>query len=220
MDHVWGSQERWDLYVSKPRMTCDASEETAALESGWLLYDGEWYQSRSVRISSHQPIREFNDGYSISLETDVNRDEISSLWHDYIAKKGFEHNWDLFSDEERSEWLTLRDGCGRLNGFTKMLGYNGGLESQHNAYVDDTGMRIGTLMIGYEAEIALSRGFKHLYIGSGYEKGSIYKSYLNGFEYWTGSEWSNDTIRYRNLCDRDSSVTSIDGLDAVLRVKP
>lgn len=216
-DHVWGSQERWDLYVSISRMTCEPEEESTALETGWLLYDNDWYQSRSVRISSRQPISALSEGYSISLEINVDLDEISELWQDYVARKGFSDNWYLFSDESRTEWLILRDGCGRLNGFTKLISYNGGLESQHNAYVGNTDLRIGSLMIGYEAAIASKRGFDHLYIGSGYESGSVYKSHLNGFEYWSGSSWSTDTERYRKLCERDSSITDLRGLDAMLR---
>lgn len=220
LDHVWGSQERWDLSLVRPRLECSRDEEGAALDSGWLIYDGEWYQCRSVRVSSDQPIDSLDGSMSISIEDHPDEDELLGLWNRYIATKGYADSWDLFSDTERAQWLTLRDGCGHLAGFTKLLIYDGGAESQHNAYSDDYGLKLGTMMIGYEASLAADLGFKHLYIGSGYELGSRYKSYLNGFEFWTGSEWSSDRNRFQSLCRRDASVSTLDDLNTLWAVRP
>jgi hypothetical protein len=143
--------------------------------------------------------------------------EIRELWRCYLSMKGFSDNWDVFSDVTRSEWLLLRDGCGRLASFTKLITYNGGMESQHNAYLDSYGLKLGSIMLAIESDHAKRNGFKHLYIGSGYEKGSLYKSKLDGFEYWDGNEWKSDAKAYASLCVRDSSVSNIDDLDALWR---
>lgn len=215
LDQVWGSQERWDIGLVRPRLECSQTEEATALESGWLVYGGDWYLCRSVRISSNQTTEPFDESMSIGMEDSPDREEILHLWHGYIAARGYRDNWDLFSDTERSSWLMLRDGCGHLAGFTKLVSYHGGLESQHNAYSEDYGLKLGTMMIGYEAAEAQRLGLDHLYIGSGYEQGSRYKSYLRGFEFWDGYGWSGDRDRFHDLCRRDASVSNLDDLDRV-----
>lgn len=216
-EHVWGSQERWDLSLIKASMSCDPSEESIALENGWLIYNGQWYQCRSVRIKSQRLTECIPDGFCLEHATIPDRGEILELWTSYLRMKGFRDNWDLFSDSDRAEWLLLRDGCGRLASFTKLVMYNGGMESQHNAYDDSYGLRLGMIMLNIESNHASQHGCKHLYIGSGYEKGSLYKSRLRGFEFWDGSKWSDDIPTYAALCNRDSSIVNMDDLDALWR---
>ena len=40
----------------------------------------------------------------------------------------------------------------------------------------------------------------------GYEECSLYKDQFNGFEWWTGKEWSSDKELYQSLCKRDSLI--------------
>jgi hypothetical protein len=40
----------------------------------------------------------------------------------------------------------------------------------------------------------------------GYEKCCAYKSQYQGFEFWTGTEWSNDTELYKKLVERDERI--------------
>ena len=52
-------------------------------------------------------------------------------------------------------------------------------------------------------------------MGPGYEKGSIYKAHIQGFEWWTGSEWSTDKNKYIQLCERDSKLKTIKELSEI-----
>jgi hypothetical protein len=45
-----------------------------------------------------------------------------------------------------------------------------------------------------------------VYMSSGYESCSIYKSDYQGFEWWTGLKWSKDVEHYRRLCYSDDKV--------------
>ena len=54
-----------------------------------------------------------------------------------------------------------------------------------------------------------------MYTGVGYEKSCIYKSDYEGFEFWTGEEWSNDIELYKWLCERDSNTTKTKELDDI-----
>ena len=63
-----------------------------------------------------------------------------------------------------------------------------------------------------EATWAKKRNVTEFYLGSGYERSSIYKSTYKGFEWWTGTEWSTNKKRYVQLCERDSSLKKITDL--------
>ena len=214
-EHVWGSQERWDISLVKVTMACAPAEEANALDTGWLIYDNRWYQCRSVRIKTRSLTTKLVEGFVLEHTEIPDRTEILELWSAYLHMKGFSDAWDVFSDPDRSEWLLLRDGCGRLASFTKMIRYSGGMESQHNAYDDSYGLRLGVVMLDIESAHAHRNGYDHLYIGSGYEKGSLYKSKLNGFEFWDGTNWSDNIKAYRDMCLRDSSVSNLDDLNLI-----
>ena len=74
-------------------------------------------------------------------------------------------------------------------------------------------------MLDAEVALAIEQDLEFLYIGSGYERSSIYKGHLAGFEWWTGAEWSDDRHTYIRLCERDSSVRDVTDL-ARLAVQP
>ena len=71
---------------------------------------------------------------------------------------------------------------------------------------------ISKITVDMEATWAKKRRISEFYLGSGYERSSIYKSTFRGFEWWTGTEWSTNKKKYVQLCERDSSLKKITDL--------
>jgi len=134
--------------------------------------------------------------------------ELKAIWCDYLERKGFSQQYDPGHSSDAAIWLAAKNAQGQALAFTKLQVYQGGLESQYNAYVE-TSVNLGKIMIDHEVALAKTRGLAHLYIGSGYEQSSAYKAHLPGFEWWTGSEWSTDRKTYLNLCQRDSKINGL-----------
>ena len=53
---------------------------------------------------------------------------------------------------------------------------------------------------------------EYVYVGSGFESCCIYKKNFNGFEFWTGKEWSTDKEIYSTLCKQDDNINTIEEL--------
>ena len=214
-DHYYGQMENHSLQLYTANLECDEHEERHALASGWLLYNGTWYQSRSTRIclADWKQLQRY-DYCRASFTTNPDIKKYREIWSAYLESKSYPPIYDPFELSSRDVWMEyyIND---ELLGFTKLLRYQFGLESQFNAYVPDTKIKIGLDMLNYEVNYAISRGLEYLYIGSGYENGSKYKAKLSGFEWWTGSEWSRDTEKYIDLCDRDSKITTIKELSNI-----
>lgn len=211
---IWGSQERWDLSLVRPTMTCDPHEEHTALNHGWLLYNQQWYLSRSVRVKTSR-IRDNIPGFNYEITVDIDRNEIENLWNQYITQKKFSEKYDLWTDIERTKWLLLRNTNGSLVSFTKLVQYNGCSESALNAYIKQNKISIGKRMLELEISIAFNNNENFLYLGPGHEKGSIYKSDLPGFEFWNGESWSTDRIEYEHLCIQDSQISTLSDLNCL-----
>ena len=60
-----------------------------------------------------------------------------------------------------------------------------------------------------EFEMCKDLGLEYVYLGCGYESMCAYKSMYQGFEWWTGSEWSSDKKAYKILCETDTSTKDI-----------
>jgi hypothetical protein len=71
---------------------------------------------------------------------------------------------------------------------------------------------ISKVTVDMEAAWCKKKGMHELYLGSGYERSSIYKSSYRGFEWWTGTTWSRDKKKYIQLCERDSQLKKISDL--------
>ena len=57
-----------------------------------------------------------------------------------------------------------------------------------------------------EIEMCIDAGLEYVYLGGGYENMCVYKSMYQGFEWWTGSEWSKDKEAYKILCNSDTNT--------------
>ena len=205
--HYYGAQENFDLACFTAELTCDEHEESTALSQGWLQHDGRWYQSRSTRIrcAAYERKAAAHDQtvhYSTSRE---NVNVYAGIYAAWCDAKGYRKHYDPFKPSDRDIWMEYRRGS-LLIGFTKLLRYQGGLESQFNAYIPDSGSMHGSAMLDAEVAFAIDQDLEFLYIGSGYEHSSIYKAHINGFQWWTGAEWSEDNSAYIRLCERVGDI--------------
>ena len=71
---------------------------------------------------------------------------------------------------------------------------------------------ISKITLDMELVWAKRKGADYFYMGSGYEKSSVYKAHIPGFQYWTGTTWSSNKRRYIKLCERDSKISKISDL--------
>ena len=218
---IWGSQERWNLNLVKPTLVCEPHEEAEALANGWLINNGTWYLSRSVRIKTSKLLDRIKN-YTLDLVTNPSSDQVNAiglLWFSYLQRKHLPSLYSPFTDKDRSSWLVLRDQEGAYVSFTKMVQYGGhGIESCLNAYREESGS-IGKRMLELEISWAYENGYDYLYIGSGHERGSAYKADIPGFEYWTGTNWSNSVVEYKSLCVRDSEINDLTQLSELWNPK-
>jgi len=216
-DHYYGQQENNSIQLYHVNLKCEPYEEGEALATGWLLYANQWYQSRSTRIclSDWKPNYQSILCNVFYMENNYSIEKYKAIWQTYITNKKYSQIYDPFIQSDNDKWLEyyVKD---ELVGFTKFIKYNGGLESQFNAYIPHPTEKYGLDMLNFEVNCAAQLGLNYLYIGSGYERSSIYKAHLSGFEWWTGSYWSRDIQKYIELCNRDSKITTIKELCKII----
>lgn len=243
-DHITGKQEQQDFQHFRLRGYLDGNEEDDPLEEGWLADDkpcrGQecWYQSRSTRIELRpnllkklrkrqvrgEPIQmlEIRPVDGMLKLTGMER-----LYHDFLAKKGYRDLYNPMTHiHQRDSFLIYYiEDVSRMIGFTKIKKYLW-QEDVHDEQFEDgqlsaieTHMHcstedIGMISLEMELEWAAAKHCRYLYLGPGYEKSSIYKSSLPGFQWWTGQKWSKNVEQYQQACTRDSEISKISDLGA------
>jgi hypothetical protein len=219
-DHKFGAQEQIHLeHYSAELVDVGTYERDIALAQGWLtdLNDNKkwsWYQCRSTRCDlSKTNYKMYNNNQYKCLEDTINRpvEIIEKLYEDYCNYKNFN---DLFRTEVK-HWLECDVlmmyydidcvAWSKLRLYTKNA-----LEAVLFTWnYKKPELKIGINSLKHELAWAKENGFKYMYLGPGYEKGSTYKANIDGFEFWTGKEWSTDKTDYVNLCKRDSKLKTI-----------
>ena len=215
INHIYGNQEDFDLQIVKLTLNNDLSDNKP-LENGWLIYNSQWYACRSSRINTEQfntPPKQIK-GYRFEYkDTFTLDDDVARVYDTYTKLKEFKQKYSIDGDLDRSSGLFVYKND-VLVAFTKFIKYNNALESQVTAWdYSEPRASIGKRIVAYEVDVAKKLGYKYLYIGPVYGLGGKYKSDFNGFEWWTGSEWSTDKDQLLNILIRDSNISTLKDLN-------
>jgi arginyl-tRNA--protein-N-Asp/Glu arginylyltransferase len=212
-DHIngFGKISDQDFIYSQPYGILEEGEsEVEAFEKGWIPWDGDWYNLRSVRIDildykPHNTTRKLSRHIGYMYEKFVDKPIYRELYEKYCKYHGFERTitWEqLFTGNIISFF-----NDGELIGYSTVEKYNNVFCATQFVWNYETPkLSLGKVAQMYECEVAKMLGCTHVYILGGYEKCCLYKSDFYGFEWWTGLEWSRDKKLYKTLCERDDKA--------------
>lgn len=214
----FGKQENRDVIINDIYLiNVNALEEHIALNDGYSLYIEDqkehWFMTRNTRVSL-----ENNTFTPINLEWEIVDEQpkiTKKILNAYLQHNEYSNLYALDEENKRFKYLIYKDK-GKIVAITKLLYYLDDIEAYSFIWnYHKPNMRLGTSSLQHELWWAKEQGYKHMYIGSGYEKSSIYKASIPGFEWWTGMEWSKDTKKYEELCRRDSKIRSFKALTSL-----
>ena len=213
-DHIngFGKVSDQDFIYSQPHGVLEPGETPEeVLEQGWIPWDGDWYNLRSVRIDlslykPHKTTRRLSKKVLGIHQEFEDSEELRVLYQKYC---------DYHSYERTITWEQLFTGhmIGYYGDDGKIIGYSAvehfGSVMVATQFVWDyekPELSLGKIAQMYECELAASMGYTHVYILGGYEKCCMYKSDFYGFEWWTGRDWSQDKQLFKQLCKRDEEA--------------
>jgi hypothetical protein len=213
--------------------------EHEALKKGFLIDNNYWYMSRSTRVCTAETnYEEYNEQWEIvDTLTPVYKKRLEKILDIYIKKHSFTDFGRTLSPSDRCKFFIYYQN-NEIVAFTKMqfypipmqIGYQiwpyKGIETYMFAWdYANPELRLGEVTLQHEIAWAKKyknpngggdQGYEYLYTGPGYERSSIYKADVDGFEWWTGMEWSKDVKKYKQLCRRDSKIRSFKALSTML----
>lgn len=208
----FGCHSKSSLMLNFPQLIEVAdTERDQALEQGWLVtaeqHHEVWYQCRSTRTKLSLTDYELLDNAHIIEKP--NYRALDYIYTEYCKHKHYTKYFEVneFLDTDIILGYNYED---TLTAWTKLRPYSSqSIESVLFAWdYREPSSHLGIKSLKHEIAWARQQGYKYLYMGPGYEKNSIYKSDVDGFEWWTGSEWSQDIGEYTWLCKRDSKIAS------------
>ena len=212
-NHKFGTHRKSSIVLSYPELIDVAKHETdSALEQGWLITakNGQdvWYQSRSTRTRLDSTDYDLLDNYKI-LEQPYPLDLLDYIYDQFCQHRNYVKYFEVGDFLSRDIVMSYYVG-NAMTAWTKLRKYStSAIESTLFVWdYKNPQSHLGINGLKHEMAWAKEQGYKYFYMGSGYEKNSIYKSDINGFEWWTGSAWSQDRDQYIWLCRRDSIVGS------------
>lgn len=238
--HYAGAITEYDYLFFDCMAIVPLAEENQALEKGWLPDDylikrdclgnilkSHWYQARQTRID----LRKFKDTRSTrkarkkckDITTkclnakEVDLDILNDIFNKYFEYRNFK-KWDLepliFAEPHRKYFLLYYQNNKPI-AFTFMrdVGSNSVFSTQFAWDYENPKLYLGKYANLAEIDYCMEHDKDYMYLGFGYEKSCIYKADYEGFEFWTGEEWSDDIERYKFLCERDSELKSLHELD-------
>jgi hypothetical protein len=241
IETTFGKQENREIIFNDINLE-DVGHHTEheALKKGFLIDDANneeiWYMSRSTRVCTAETnYEEYNEQWEIVEElTPTYSKRLEQILNKYIKKHNFNNFGRALAPSNRSKFFIYYQN-NEIIAFTKMqfypipmqTGYQvwpyKGVETYMFAWdYANPELRLGEVTLQHEIAWAKryknpdgggDQGYEYLYTGPGYERSSIYKADVDGFEWWTGMEWSKDTKKYKELCRRDSKIRSFKAME-------
>jgi arginyl-tRNA--protein-N-Asp/Glu arginylyltransferase len=101
--------------------------------------------------------------------------------------------------------------------FLRDVGENSVFSTQFAWNYENPKLYLGKYANLAEIDYCIANNKDYMYTGVGYEKACIYKSDYQGFQFWNGEAWSNNTEDYKWLCERDSKIEKTKDLDKIKR---
>lgn len=209
----FGHQEQGEFFHFGCELVDVAPEEhNAALEMGFLqsIRRGqvEWYQSRSTRVITSATNYELLPTACLLQDpTPAQFTEMDHIYTSYCYYKKFKKYFEIgqrlpadkfmayYQEDVFVAWAKLREYSSQAIE-TAMFVWD---YSQPQT-------RLGSRSLEHEIAWAKKEGYDYVYLGPGYERSSLYKADMQGFEWWDGDVWSVDVDKYRWLCRRDSKI--------------
>lgn len=190
----------------------------------------DWYQARQTRIDlslfkdtrrtrkARKKCKQVTVEYLNAL--DVKNHDLNifnNIFDKYFKYRGFK-GWDLepliSSEIDRKFFLVyyINDEPIAFT-FMRDVGSNSVFSTQFAWNYENPKLYLGKYANLAEIDYCIEANKDYMYLGFGYEKSCIYKSDYEGFEFWTGEEWSDDIDHYKFLCERDSELKSLHELE-------
>jgi hypothetical protein len=213
--HNFGHQEQGECFHFGCNLVDVAPEEyDTALAMGFLLTvdqgQARWYQSRSCRV------RTANTDYALIESARVMNKplpvaEMDHIYTAYCYYKKFKKYFEVGEHLPLDQFMAYYNDNKEMVAWAKLRHYTP-RSIETALFVWDYSVpasRLGTCSLEHEIAWAKQAGYEFVYLGPGYERSSLYKADIQGFEWWDGVEWRNDTEQYRQLCRRDSKIKSV-----------
>jgi hypothetical protein len=213
-DHKFGHQEQGEFFHFGCELLDVATEEhDYALSQGFLmtLESGQvkWYQCRSTRVSTANTDYQLLD-HANELSKPLPVVEMDHIYTSYCYYKKFKKYYEIGQALDTDRFLGYYQN-NALVAWTKMRPYSDrSIETALFVWdYSDPDTRLGLSSLQHEIAWAKQQDYEYVYLGPGYERSSLYKSKIQGFEWWTGSTWSQDVDQYNWLCSRDSKIKNL-----------
>jgi len=224
-EHPYGKIEKGFLQYVKVYAKPQSFEHQTALEGGFVYSNDHgkeiWLQTRNTRCV----LSEFNKPDPVIKHLTVTHENKWSKLNEIVFKefcniKGFkmyeedfyiipEDNYEIVDDLVNYYYKDELIGWSKLRFFREASCFETNLFVQDYSVPD---IELGHNSFTMELNWLKEKNHKYAYLGPGYEKSSIYKADIPGFEWWTGKEWSKDADEFKFLCKQDSKVKTVNGI--------
>ena len=220
-DHITGKLTNHDLIYSLALANFEEKEYCQAFEQGWIplswyytdLDKLTWINARNTRLllkkfTFSKKQKKILRKKDIRVEVHDKLDDalfitISDIYKKYIQYKKF-HEKDY---EEESEIFEKEDYIDSKHVLTGQFAWD----------YENPKLGMGTYATLYEIDWSIKNKCKKYYLSYGYEKSSVYKSRIDGFEFWNGRSWIDNKLTYKKLCEYDTEVETLSELNKYQR---
>ena len=226
-DHVYGNTTKYDIIYGLALAEVEKNEEDEALSLGWTPMDAFfyrtddqlWIQARTTRIvleefsvkkKHRQYMKKEITGRYYPFDNPW-QNQCDEIYQKYCKHKGYDDHGSELVDKpygDKDYFIYWYDD--KIIGYTQLTRYKKSVVAGEFAWdYEMPELNLGTFAQNFECEMYRGMRFLYYYSSYAYERVCEYKSHYNGFEWWTGREWSRNKELFRDILNKDSDIESL-----------
>ena len=213
-EHLFGKLDKQDIQVVKVWADPQPQEYEDALAQGFVQLDEGWQQVRAVRINISKFIDKAKEPRTdpditaekiTGTEAKALMDQLALVYDSYIKHHGFTMlDPNPLNEIDATDVVWLYRLHGDLIGFSIWSVYGKCLDNWQMAWnYADFKLQLGKYSLWHEVHQASNMKYNWFYLGASYDRSCKWKSSIPGFEWWTGSRWSDDKDAYNSAIQKD-----------------
>ena len=217
-NHLLGQIADNDWQVSYIFSKVKKEETLLAITKGWVIDEyrsnNYWVQQRQARLNIDEYllktkiISNSKISYKI-IDIPKSLSKYEDIQKKYMKKKKFKMNYPLnldtkyYTKDKKIQEVYYNDKLIALSIFR--------IKPYFLALVffwdyNDPKLQIGYRSLYNQILLAKKYGYTYFYLGTIYDKSSLWKTKLNGFMWWNGTEWKKETTEISNILYQETNI--------------
>ena len=179
----------------------NVDDPVSAMQQGFYNSNNIWKQTRLTRINLDM-FNKTDDKFYYNIKK-KNVNIYNFIYDSYMQQRRYYKHTGDRDFIETDNIINYLDESSNVIGYSKFTDYNTVIDLKLFCVLENKLNITSQKTLNFELNLFKEQDYKYAYLGPSFQRSSIFKSNIQGFEWWTGTKWSTNKREFIKRCSND-----------------